>query len=93
MRRIGNLFDGLLGGGGKKKEEISDAEVREKYGVQLPKYDAVPREGYELRKYQPMSIVECDYVARPEGYEMLGGYSGGGRTTWACPCPRRAPAS
>ncbi len=94
------LVSGLFGGGGreggggekKKKEDITDAEAREKYGIQLPKYDAIQREGYELRRYQAMSVVECDYEARPQGYELLGGYTGKGENALGFPMPQTAPA-
>ena len=88
VRRFG-LFDGLFGGA--KKEEITDAEAREKYGVQLPKYEAIAKEGYELRRYQTMSVAECNYEARPEGYELLGGYSSGGENALDLPMPKTCP--
>lgn len=76
----------------KPKPVISDAEAREKYGVQLPKYESLERDGYELRKYQDMCVVECTYDARPEGYELLGAYTGGGENALGLPMPQTCPA-
>jgi len=82
------LFGSLFGA----KKEISDLEAREKYGVQLPRYESLERGGYELRRYQAMSIVECPYEARPEGYELLGAYSSGGENALDIPMPKTCPA-
>ena len=74
---------GSLFGGGAPQKPLSNQEIREKYGVQLPSYSVVlERDGWECRRYAPMYVAECEYDKRPEGYELLGGYSQGGEDSW-----------
>lgn len=53
-----NLAADLLKLVGGTRKELSDADAREKYGVQLPKYESIMKDGYELRRYQPMTVVQ-----------------------------------
>ena len=46
--------------------------------------------GWEVRRLQPMQVVECAYEKRPEGYELLGGYVGG-ENALGLPMPKTAP--
>ena len=46
--------------------------------MQLPRYDVVESGAeWEVRRYQTLAVVECEYEKRPEGYELLGGYCAG----------------
>jgi len=53
-----NLAADILKLVGGSRKELTDADAREKYGVQLPKYESIAKDGYELRRYQPMTIVQ-----------------------------------
>jgi hypothetical protein len=53
-----NLAADLLKLVGGTKKVLSDADARDKYGVQLPKYESIMKDGYELRRYQPMTVVQ-----------------------------------
>jgi len=53
-----NLAADILKLVGGSRKELTDADAREKYGVQLPKYETIAKDGYELRRYQPMTIVQ-----------------------------------
>ena len=65
---FGQLFGG---GGGQKKAPLTNQEIREKYGVQLPSYDVLADgDGWECRRYQKMSLTECEYTVRPEGASL-----------------------
>ena len=77
---------GLFGG----KKAISDDEAREKYNVQIPKYECREFEGFQVRKYQTLSTVECNYEARPEGYDQLGSFTRGFNSL-KMPMPQTAP--
>mmetsp|Transcript_14520 Transcript_14520/g.37645 ORF Transcript_14520/g.37645 Transcript_14520/m.37645 type:complete len:203 (+) Transcript_14520:282-890(+) len=86
----------MLFGFGKPNADASltDEQIAEKYGVQMPRYEVVAaREGasYQLRRYQPMAIAECEYEKRPEGYTLLDGYTQGGENAAGLPMPRTAP--
>jgi len=45
---------------------------------------------FEVRRYQRLAVVECEYEKRPEGYELLGGYCAG-ETAAGLPMPKTAP--
>ena len=38
-----------------------------------------------------MTVVECDYVQRPDGYDMLGAFSGNGENSFDMPMPKTCP--
>jgi hypothetical protein len=44
-----------------------------KLGVQLPSFRVLATgDGWEVRQYQPLMVIECEYEKRPEGYEVRG---------------------
>ena len=63
--------------------DLTDSQIQDKYGVQLPAYDVLRESGekdtvkWEVRKYQDISAVQCEYVKRPDGYGMIGAYFNG----------------
>ena len=89
------LFDGLFG---KSEPAFTDGEsneaMRKRYlevGIQIPLYEVLREgDGWEVRRYQPLAVAECDYDKRPEGYELLGGYAGG-ENEFGISMPRTAP--
>ncbi|KAG8466512.1 hypothetical protein KFE25_007891 [Diacronema lutheri] len=96
---------GLFGGKGKEAE-LTDEQIAEKYGLQIARFDVLPYPAgspaaaglpdsspgaYQLRRYQPMAVVECAYEKRPEGYTLLDGYTQGGENELGLPMPRTAP--
>ena len=98
-RPSAGLFDGLFGAPpppqplasrlpSKKESEKRAAEL----GVQQPAYSVLRSgDGWEVRKLQPMQIVQCTYEKRPEGYELLGGYAQRGENTAGLGMPATAP--
>ena len=72
----------------------SEEAMRARYleaGVQIPRYEVLREgDGWEVRRYQPLAVAECDYDKRPEGYELLGGYAGG-ENEFGISMPRTAP--
>eukprot|EP00966_Prymnesium_polylepis_P137839 3185499-Prymnesium_polylepis.1 len=59
--------------------------MAEKLGVQLPRYDVLQSgDDWEVRRYQRLAIVECEYEKRPEGAARMPTGAG---------CRRRRPAS
>lgn len=83
---FGNLF------GAPQPPQSDGDEMAEKLGVQLPKYDVLQSgEDWEVRRYQRLAVVECEYEKRPEGYELLGGYCKGGENDVGRPMPATAP--
>ena len=89
------LFDSLFG----KAEPAftageSNEAMRKRYlevGIQIPLYEVLREgDGWEVRRYQPLAVAECDYDKRPEGYELLGGYAGG-ENEFGISMPRTAP--
>ena len=89
------LFDSLFG---KAEPAFTDGEsneaMRKRYlevGIQIPLYEVLREgDGWEVRRYQPLAVAECDYDKRPEGYELLGGYAGG-ENEFGISMPRTAP--
>lgn len=84
----------LFGFGKNADADLTDEQITEKYGVQMPRYDVLPaREGaqYQLRRYRAMYVAECEYEKRPEGYTLLDGYTQGGENGAGLPMPRTAP--
>ena len=47
--------------------QLSDVEAKDRFGVQLPTYDSIQGGSYEIRQYQTMTVVECNYVQRYDG--------------------------
>ena len=84
------LFDSLFG----KKEAAPDEDglaLAQKLGLQLPQFEVLAKQdGFEVRRYQRLAVVECEYEKRPEGYELLGGYCAG-ETEAGLPMPKTAP--
>lgn len=67
-------------------------EQAAKLGVQLPQFEVLQSGvGWEIRRYQRLQVVECDYEKRPEGYELLGGYAQRGENDAGLPMPATAP--
>ena len=74
------LFDALFGKAKQPAEpqDAADAAQASRLGVQLPSYEVLASgDDWEVRSYQTLSVIECTYEKRPEGYELLGGYVGG----------------
>ena len=85
------LFSGLFGRGSDVDQAQGDRKA-EQLGVQLPNYRVIRQgEDWEVRKYQTLSIVECEYESRPEGYELLGGYAQRGENAANAVMPPTAP--
>ena len=60
--------------------------------MQLPSYEVLlENEDYEVRQYQTINCVRCEYTVRPEGYDLLGGYTAG-QNADGLPMPRTSPA-
>jgi hypothetical protein len=60
--------------------------------VQEPSYETLRTgTGWEVRRLQPMQVVECAYEKRPEGYELLGGYAQRGENEAGLAMPATAP--
>lgn len=93
-------------GGPAKKAELTDEQIAETYGLQIAKFEVLPPPpgsaaasglpdtdpaSYQLRRYLPMSVVECAYERRPEGYTLLDGYTQAGENALGLPMPRTAP--
>ena len=81
------MFFGALFG-----KQLSDDEVREKYNVQLPKFEVIAEGagGYTIREYQELRLAECDYARRDDGYRRLSSYTGGANDL-GLPMPGTAP--
>jgi len=96
----GMLFESLFGGA--KPPSSSSTAAREEatgdgraqaaaLGLQLPLYDVLASGAdYEVRRYQRLAAVECEYEKRLEGYALLGGYCAG-ETEAGLPMPKTAP--
>jgi hypothetical protein len=95
------LFESLFGGA-KPKQPTASSSARDEpqgdgraqaaaLGLQLPLYDVLASgDDFEVRRYQRLAVVECEYEKRPEGYELLGGYCAG-ETAAGLPMPKTAP--
>eukprot|EP00962_Isochrysis_galbana_P019232 scaffold5597_cov105-Isochrysis_galbana.AAC.6 len=96
------FFESLFGGATPKQPTSSSSSAREEpqgdgraqaaaLGLQLPLYDVLASgDDFEVRRYQRLAVVECEYEKRPEGYELLGGYCAG-ETAAGLPMPKTAP--
>jgi hypothetical protein len=96
------FFESLFGGAKPKQPTLSSSSAREEpqgdgraqaaaLGLQLPLYDVLASgQDFEVRRYQRLAVVECEYEKRPEGYELLGGYCDG-ETAAGLPMPKTAP--
>jgi len=91
-----NFFGALFGGGASPpppalSREASEAQAAA-LGVQLPAFEVLRSgDGWEVRKYQRMQVVECEYEKRPYGYELLGGYAQAGENDANLRMPATAP--